>query len=95
MELIFQLKGSNYKAAKISSLELLERLNMEEKANNQSMQLSCGLKRRLQLACALAGSGNVLILDEPTSGLDVETRRELWNLLLVRNNKFSIYLQTS
>ena len=41
------------------------------------------MKRRLQLACALAGDARVLVLDEPTSGLDVETRRELWDLLLV------------
>lgn len=66
---------------------LISKLKLEGKENFRSSELSGGMKRRLQLACALAGDSNVLILDEPTSGLDVETRRELWNLLLV-----SVYL---
>lgn len=64
-------------------MKLLERLGLTDKLNSKSSQLSGGMKRRLQLGCALAGDARVLVLDEPTAGLDVETRRELWDLLLV------------
>lgn len=83
MVINLQLKGGSWREARLSSDVLLKRLGISEKAHSLSSELSGGMKRRLQLACALAGGANVLVLDEPTSGLDVETRRELWDLLLV------------
>lgn len=74
------------KEAHAMSLNLLAKVNLESKANIKVSKLSGGMQRRLQLVCALSGSPNILILDEPTSGLDVETRRELWDILLVRYN---------
>ncbi|OHF39872.1 ABC transporter ATP-binding protein [Corynebacterium sp. HMSC074A01] len=43
--------------------------------------LSGGEQRRLDLACALLGSPDVIFLDEPTTGLDPESRRRVWELL--------------
>lgn len=61
----------------------MEQLDLSDKANRKTSELSGGMLRRLQLGCALCGNASVLILDEPTSGLDVEARRELWDMLLV------------
>ncbi|XP_046970416.1 phospholipid-transporting ATPase ABCA1-like [Vanessa cardui] len=88
------LKGTNYAEAKKSSEVLLEQLGIASKASYKSSQLSGGMKRRLQLACALAGDAKVLVLDEPTSGLDVETRRELWDLLLSLRGTRTVLLST-
>ncbi|KAI8427073.1 hypothetical protein MSG28_014712 [Choristoneura fumiferana] len=79
------IKGGTYGDARVSAENLLKKLNLQDKVDARTDQLSGGMKRRLQLACALAGGASVLVLDEPTSGLDVETRRELWDLLLVRH----------
>ena len=80
-----QLRGDklSFKEADRSTQELADKLGLLPKINSVTSQLSGGMKRRTQLAMALAGGADILVLDEPTSGLDVETRRELWDLLLV------------
>ncbi|KAJ0173934.1 hypothetical protein K1T71_010080 [Dendrolimus kikuchii] len=88
------LKGSSFKDANESSLALLDKLGLRAKAQCKGAELSGGMKRRLQLACALSGGASVLILDEPTSGLDVETRRELWDLLLSLRGDRTVLLTT-
>ncbi|XP_045452693.1 phospholipid-transporting ATPase ABCA3-like [Melitaea cinxia] len=88
------LKGASYKEAKESSKALLEQLGIADKSFYKSSELSGGMKRRLQLACALAGDAKVLVLDEPTSGLDVETRRGLWDLLLSLRGSRTVLLST-
>ncbi|KAL4707181.1 hypothetical protein ACJJTC_013450 [Scirpophaga incertulas] len=88
------LKGSSYRVARKSSAQLLERLGISDKKHDRTDQLSGGMKRRLQLACALAGDADVLVLDEPTSGLDVETRRGLWDLLLSLRGDCTVVLST-
>ncbi|XP_045452694.1 phospholipid-transporting ATPase ABCA3-like [Melitaea cinxia] len=88
------LKGVSYTEATKSSRALLEQLGLADRSSYQSRQLSGGMKRRLQLACALAGDAKVLVLDEPTSGLDVETRRGLWDLLLSLRGSRTVLLST-
>lgn len=61
--------------------QLLERLNLADKRNAQYHELSTGLKRRLELALALAHHPAVVFLDEPTAGLDVQSRTELHDLM--------------
>ncbi|CAH0590016.1 unnamed protein product [Chrysodeixis includens] len=88
------LKRGTYWSAVESSRLLAERLSLEDKLGALPGELSGGMKRRAQLACALAGGADVLVLDEPTSGLDVETRRELWDLLLSLRGERTVLLTT-
>jgi len=64
--------------------ELLESLDLAEKADTAVRDLSRGMKQKVSLASVLAGSVSVAFLDEPTLGLDVESsltlRRELVRL---------------
>ncbi|XP_053614714.1 phospholipid-transporting ATPase ABCA1-like [Plodia interpunctella] len=89
------LKGAlSWEQSTKASMDLLSQLGLEQKANSLSGQLSGGMKRRLQLACALAGDASVLVLDEPTAGLDVETRRSLWDLLLSLRTGRTVLIST-
>jgi ABC-2 type transport system ATP-binding protein len=59
--------------------ELLERYGLAEAAKRTVGTYSGGMRRRLDLACCLVGSPDVLFLDEPTTGLDLQSRRILWD----------------
>ncbi|MBZ4679779.1 MAG: transporter [Shewanella sp.] len=59
----------------------LRLLDLWDKRNSQSRQLSGGMKRRLMIARALMHEPKLLILDEPTAGVDIELRRSMWEFL--------------
>lgn len=61
--------------------ELLQNLSLEDKKNNNSFQLSGGMKRRLLIAKAMVHRPKLLILDEPTAGVDIELRHSLYAFL--------------
>jgi lipooligosaccharide transport system ATP-binding protein len=61
--------------------QLLEFVELEDKADAKIDQLSGGMKHRLMLARSLVNSPEILILDEPTTGLDPHSRRAVWDKL--------------
>lgn len=61
--------------------EILERLDLADKADTNLRALSGGMKRRVLVAQALVHRPPVIILDEPTAGVDVELRQTLWDFI--------------
>ena len=61
------------------SMELLQKVRLDDKAHVYTRTLSGGMKRRLLIAKAMVHNPPVLILDEPTAGVDIELRQMLWN----------------
>jgi ABC-2 type transport system ATP-binding protein len=64
-----------------SSTEVIEELQLTEKADAWVGKLSGGQRQRLAVATALVGNPKILFLDEPTTGLDPQSRRQLWEIV--------------
>jgi ABC-2 type transport system ATP-binding protein len=64
-----------------SSHDVLEDLQLTEKADSWVGKLSGGQRQRLAVATALVCNPKILFLDEPTTGLDPQSRRQLWDII--------------
>jgi ABC-2 type transport system ATP-binding protein len=78
------------------SQELLERVGLTLAADRKVGGYSGGMKRRLDLALALAHRPTILFLDEPTTGLDPQSRSALWAEVarLAREDGVTVFLTT-
>jgi ABC-2 type transport system ATP-binding protein len=76
--------------------ELLERVGLRLAADRKIGGYSGGMKRRLDLALALAHHPRILFLDEPTTGLDPQSRSALWDevVRLKRDEGVTVFLTT-
>jgi ABC-2 type transport system ATP-binding protein len=81
---------------RVRSQELLERVGLTLAADRKVGGYSGGMKRRLDLALALAHRPTILFLDEPTTGLDVQSRSALWSEVarLAREDGVTVFLTT-
>jgi ABC-2 type transport system ATP-binding protein len=65
----------------VNAMELLQKVNLVDKAKNKSKELSGGQKQRFSIATTLINNPKIIFLDEPTTGLDPQARRNLWDLI--------------
>src|SRR5918999_1465277 len=74
--------GLSRRAVRERAGELLEFVQLTERANDPVDALSGGMRRRLVIARSLINEPEMLLLDEPTTGLDPQARHLLWDRLV-------------
>ncbi|WP_433126418.1 ABC transporter ATP-binding protein [Micromonospora sp. CA-240977] len=73
--------GIARRAARARADELLDFVQLTERADSKVEPLSGGMKRRLTIARALVNDPEIVLLDEPTTGLDPQARHLVWERL--------------
>lgn len=73
--------GISRRAARERADELLDFVQLTERADSKVDPLSGGMKRRLTIARALVNDPEIVLLDEPTTGLDPQARHLVWERL--------------
>ncbi|MFF5231889.1 ABC transporter ATP-binding protein [Dactylosporangium sp. NPDC000521] len=69
------------RVARARAMELLEFVQLADRAGDKVEPLSGGMKRRLTIARALVNEPEIVLLDEPTTGLDPQARHLVWERL--------------
>ncbi|MFM8659404.1 MAG: ATP-binding cassette domain-containing protein [Candidatus Nitrosotenuis sp.] len=76
--------------------ELLDLVELDDKADDAAITYSGGMRKRLEIAGGLLHRPKVLFLDEPTVGLDIQTRQKIWEYIKKIHDeyKMTIFLTT-
>ena len=72
-----RIAGLNSATAKSRAADLLDALSLADRANDAVKNFSGGMKRRINLGCALLHRPQLLLLDEPTVGIDPQARMNI------------------
>lgn len=94
LEFFGYLYGLKGKLLKKRIDEALELVGLEEKRKEKMEKFSGGMKRRLNIACALLHEPRILIMDEPTVGIDPQSRNHIFEFtkkINKENNTTIIY----
>jgi len=75
---IYGLKG---KQLKQRAEEVLAYIGLSERGNDKVLTFSGGMKRRLNIGCALMNDPTFIIMDEPTVGIDPQSRRYIFEMI--------------
>jgi len=87
--------GLSNDEAKKRAAELLDKVKLTDKADEEIANLSGGMKRRLIVARGMINNPELLILDEPTTGLDPQARHSVWDQIRIFKNKGKTVLLTT
>ena len=82
------IAGTSQKRAKERAKELLQFMQLTDRANHKPAQLSGGEKQRIAVARALVNSPAVILADEPSGSLDTQNKQELHNLFFDLRDRF-------
>ena len=91
---ILDLFGMFYNRS-VDPIELLEQVNLADRASTTVNKLSGGQQQRFTIAATLVNDPEVVFLDEPTTGLDPQARRNLWEFVQAINESGRTVVLTS
>ena len=93
IELFGALYDISGKTLRNRAAEVLAAVGLGDRAGDKPSTFSGGMKRRLNIACALVHDPDVLLLDEPTAGVDPQSRNAIFDNLeaLKRAGKALVY----
>ena len=86
------IRGEKKDAAKKRALELLDVVELADKAHRYPSELSGGQQQRVAIARALANNPRIMLCDEATSALDTRTTVSVLNLLAKINKELGVTL---
>lgn len=89
------LYGLSGKELKERTEKALEYVGLLDKSNAKPSTFSGGMKRRLNIACAIAHTPKLIILDEPTVGIDPQSRNHILDSIKRLNEKGATIIYTS
>ena len=90
-----RLYGLRGKLLKERVKESLEFVGLQDKAKEAPSTFSGGMKRRLNIACALSHRPDLIIMDEPTVGIDPQSRNHILESVRTLNQMGSTIIYTS
>lgn len=76
------IHGMDHKLINEKNRDLLELLELSDRARDPLKDYSSGMKKRVEIARALLPEPEILFLDEPTKELDIPGKRQIWDMLL-------------
>lgn len=89
---LYGLKGNQLKEKVLKSLDFV---GLREQAKQFPSQFSGGMKRRLNIACALVHSPKLIIFDEPTVGIDPQSRNHILESIRLLNAEGATVIYTT
>lgn len=89
---LYGLRGKELESA---ALEALEFTGLSDKSKSYPKNFSGGMKRRLNIACAIAHKPKLIIMDEPTVGIDPQSRNHILQSVKKLNEMGSTIIYTS
>ncbi len=95
LDLFASLFNISPEIKKININILLGLVNLKEFEDKRAEALSGGMRKRLDLACALVHDPKIVLLDEPTSDLDIMLRNQMWDLIKKINEKGTTIIMSS
>jgi ABC-2 type transport system ATP-binding protein len=79
----------------VDPMDMLKKVQLEDKAKNYVKQLSGGQKQRFSIASTLVNQPKIIFLDEPTTGLDPQARLHLWDMVRKINKEGTTIVLTT
>lgn len=89
---LYGFKGEELKSRTIRTLEFVGLLDVKDK---KASEFSGGMKRRLNIGCAISHSPKLIIMDEPTVGIDPQSRNHILESVLKLRDEGATIIYTS